>query len=104
MFTHSLKITGASAVVSLASGSPALAGQTATTPISAKWVQVTTPPANTGNVLVGGSEVSSSVGLPIPPGWAGDFLPPLAEFAAFYDLSQINAYVASGDVLTVIYG
>jgi len=55
-------------------------------------------------VLIGGAEVSSTVGTPIPIGWSGQILPPIAELTDSYNLSQVNAYGANGDVLYILYG
>lgn len=104
MILHSLKITGAGAVVPLSSGSPAIAGYVSPKPLQCKHLQLTTPPTNSASVLVGGSEVTSSVGYPITVGWAGQFLPPVAEVTDWYELSNIFVYVANGDVLYVLYG
>ena len=92
---RSLTINGSNAVVPLSA-----------TTLLAKWVQVVTPSGNTNNVLVGGPEVSSTVGFPIPKGWAGQMLPDLAGYPSPepYDLAKINCYVSTGDTLHILYG
>lgn len=92
MILHSLTLTGTGAVVPLSA-----------TKLLAKFVQVVTG-ANSANVLIGGNEVTSSVGFTIPANFAGQMLPPIAELSEYYDLSAINAYIASGDVLYLLYG
>ena len=87
----SITLTGAAAVVPLASAG------------GAKWVRLYAPSGNSGDVLVGGSEVSSSAGFPIPKG-TGILMPPSAEPFSFYDLATINAYIASSDELCILYG
>jgi len=104
MIARSLKITGAGAVVALSSGSPALSGFTAGHQLRAKWVQITTPPTNSAQILVGGAEVTSTVGYPIPVGWSGQFLPMVSDDAEWYDLSEHNVYAANGDVVHILYG
>lgn len=112
MILHSLKITGSGAVVPLSSGSPAIAGYTSPNPLQAKWVQVLTGANNAANVNVGGLEVTAptgspatgGVGFPLPPGFFGMLMPPIAEHMNFYDVNNIYAGIASGDVLYIIYG
>ncbi len=93
MILHSLTITVTGNVVPLSA-----------TRLAAKFVQAVTAAANSANVLIGGNEVTSSVGFPLPPNFAGQMLPPISEISEFYDLSLINAYLASGDVLYLLYG
>lgn len=76
----------------------------ATSPFYAKWVQIVTPNSNSASIRIGGVNTSSSRGLPIPSGWAGMLLPPVAEISEFYDLSQIYYYAAANDKLYVLYG
>jgi hypothetical protein len=104
MILHSATITGTSAAVKLATAAPVPSGYVAGTSLMAKWVQVTTPNTNASQVRVGGVEVSSSVGYAIPVGWSGQFLPPISDVSDFYDLNVIYVYVATGDVLEVLYG
>ena len=99
----SIKITGASAVVALSSGAPTPTGFTAGVPLRAKWVQILAPSSNGNNVLIGGAEVTSSVGFALVPGQF-QFCPPVSELGELYDLSKMMAYVHSGDVLEVLYG
>ena len=107
-----MKITGTGAVVRLSTGLPAISGYTSPNPLFGKFVQVTTPPANLANVNIGGTEVTAptvspataGVGFPIPPGWAGQTLPPISDLTDYYDLSNIYVGIASGDVLNILYG
>jgi hypothetical protein len=89
----SLTITGTAAAVALSA-----------TELKAKWVQITTPSGNSAQIRIGDSTVTASVGYPIPVGWAGMFLPPIAEEFAFYDLSQVYVYAATGDFVHVLFG
>jgi hypothetical protein len=75
----------------------------AVTPLKAKWVQVVTPAGNAASVRIGGVETTASRGLPIPPGWAGMMLPPVAEIASLYKLDHIYYNVSAGDHLYVLY-
>jgi len=90
---RSITITGASAVVPLSA-----------TALTAKWVQVVTPGNNSNSVFIGGPEVAANVGFEIPKGWAGQLFPPISELLELYDLSQIKAYISTGDRLDVLYG
>lgn len=99
----SILITGASAVVALSSGAPQPSGYTAGNSLRGKWVQILAPTGNGANVLIGGPEVTASVGFPLVPGQF-QFLPPISELNEFYDLSKIKAYVPSGNTLEVLYG
>lgn len=102
MILHSLKLTGSATVVTLASLVPGYVPGNAGP--GGKWVQVSTPPTNSASVLIGGAEVSSTVGFPIPVGWAGQLLPPIAEEMEYYDLTKTYVYAANDDVLNVLYG
>ena len=70
-------------------------------------IQYVAPSANSANVMVGGSTVTGSVGLPMVPG-SGFYLPPipvdtrLASSAHYYDLSKQYAYISTGDTLSVL--
>lgn len=92
MILHSLSITGAGAAVPLSS-----------IVLTAKLVKIQIPSGNSADVLIGGAEVSSSVGYPIVKGTSLT-LEPIAELQEFYDLSQIKVYVANNDLVKVIYG
>jgi hypothetical protein len=85
------------------------------TVLHAKWVQAVTPPGNNGSVNginIGFTEVtaptasplSNGTGFPIPAGWAGQMLPPIAELTAFYDLSLLRYAGVAGDILYILYG
>ena len=89
----SLKITGTAAAVPLSA-----------TEFRAKWVQITTPSGNAAQIMIGDSTTTVNAGYPIPVGWAGMFLPPIAEEFAFYDLSQVYVYAATGDFVHVLFG
>jgi hypothetical protein len=88
---------------------PALTGYKSPNQLKCKWLQVVTPPSNTSQVDFGGVEVAHTdsplvdVGLPIPAGWSGQMLPPIAELFEFYDLSTMYVYVAAGDVVYFLY-
>lgn len=91
------KITGAGAVVSLATGLSSV--------LRAKWIQVVTPSSNTGTARIGGPEVTgSTTGFPLPGNWSGMLFPPVSELSEIYDLAKINVYVAMGDELDFIVG
>lgn len=112
MILHSLKLTGAGAAVALSSGLPPLAGYSAGNPLQCKFVQLLTGANNAANVNVGGLEVTaptvspatSGTGFPLPPGFFGQLMPPIAELCDFYELSNIYVGMATGDVLYVLYG
>ena len=78
----------------------------------AKWVQAEVPASNAQNALIGGSDVTApgtcpvtaGVGFPLPPGWFGQMLPPVAELTEFYSLAQFYYWLAAGDVMYVLYG
>ena len=91
MIIKSLQISGTSGVVSLASSSA-----------KAKWIQFTAPSTNSDPVLIGGAEVTNSVGFPLDPG-AGQFLPPANDIYEFYPFNKTYVYVESGDVLNILY-
>ncbi|HET9304862.1 MAG TPA: hypothetical protein VFO46_02435 [Candidatus Sulfotelmatobacter sp.] len=67
-----------------------------------KWLQIQAGLNNSGTVRYGDSSTSSTVGLQATKG-AGLLFRPIAEISEFYDLSQIYAWVATGDVLDVLY-
>lgn len=100
----SFVITGTGAVVQLST--------IITTAKTVKWIQFLAPgtatplTVNAACALVGGSEVSSTVGFPLPPGWGGMLYPPVStdDFSAYYDVSQIYIYLANGDHLYGLYG
>jgi hypothetical protein len=92
MTGHSLKLTGTAAVVPLSA-----------TPLNAKWIQYLADTANVATILIGGTEVSSTVGFPLVPG-AAQFYPTVAEWPNYYDLSLQNVYLPSGAVLHILYG
>lgn len=70
----------------------------------AKWVQQLAASGNgAGVVLIGGPEVSATVGFPLVAGQF-QFCPPISELSEFYDLSKMFAYVPSGSILEVYYG
>lgn len=89
----SLIITGTASAVPLSA-----------TELRAKWVQITTPSGNSAQIRIGDSTTKVNVGYPIPVGWAGMFLPPIAERFSFYDLSQLYVYAATNDVVNVLFG
>jgi hypothetical protein len=97
---HSLTITGANTKVPLSSGSPAIAGYTSPNSLQCKWVQLV---ASGAGILLGGAEVTASVGFPLASG-AGQFTAPIAIDTDFYDLSNMFAYVPNGTTLYVLYG
>lgn len=81
----------------------------------ARWIQFSTCTsgatgctANTNVVRLGDSSISTSRGIPVPPGGTM-FFPPLPqtpgnEARAQYDLSKIYYLVQSGDKLSITYG
>lgn len=70
----------------------------------AKWVLAVSGSGNASDALVGGPEVSSLVGFPIPKGLASVFLPAISEPSSRYDLKQEFYFLAVGDVLNGMYG
>lgn len=71
---------------------------------AAAWVFVKPRSTNSGNVYVGGSNVSSTTGLSLPNTHPG-VLFPFSGAPGFYDLSLIWVDVATnGDVLEWAYG
>ncbi len=98
-------------VRSLPGNAASFVGDGTTHPISAttllvKWVQIVTASGNAFSVLIGGPEVTSSIGFPIPTGWAGQLLPDLAGYPSPepYDLSKINYNAGVGDKFYILYG
>ena len=88
----SLTVTGVTGVVPLSSVS-----------LLVKWYQVITA-NNSANLNIGGDEVTSAVGFPLPPNWSGQLVPPVAELMACYDLHDTNVYMpALTDALYVLY-
>src|SRR6185369_15014959 len=79
---------------------------------AAKWVQITTGGANVANVNIGDSTVvaptvspaTDGTGYPILPGFAGQFLPPIAELYSFYPLEEIYVAGVVGDVINLLIG
>ena len=73
--------------------------------IEVKWLQGTTPASgNASSILIGGSEVTSTVGFPLPPGYAGMFFPQdTTESSTRYDLTQQYYWAAVGDKLNCLY-
>lgn len=74
-----------------------------TGPNAAKFVQTILPSDNSAAARLGGSEVSSTVGAPIPAG-AAQMLPPIAELMDFYDLTAVYYYLGSGDTMDLLCG
>ena len=87
-------ITGDNAVHNLGTAAAA-----ASLPGSARWIQIIC--TGSGTCRVGGSAVSSTVGLPIAAG-TGMFLPWCGE-DSLYTLGQFNVYAASGATVSVAY-
>lgn len=84
--------------MSLATG---FADYVAGSDLRASWVQANTIDCGS-RVRFGGTEVSSTVGYPIPPG-SSLLLPPQgADEMAFYNLSASSVYVAIGDTLYLL--
>lgn len=92
MIVKSLTISGTSSALPLASDTS-----------KAKWIQLSAPAANSNNILIGGAEVTGSVGFPIVPG-AAMFLPSISDLFELYQFAKIFRYVHTGDVLNVLYG
>jgi hypothetical protein len=77
--------------------------QVATPNITARWVQFVVSGA--GTVRIGGSSVTSALGLPVAAG-GGMFLPVLSQDASStspYSLAAIYAYIPVGATLSVAY-
>ncbi|HET9304861.1 MAG TPA: hypothetical protein VFO46_02430 [Candidatus Sulfotelmatobacter sp.] len=91
MITHTLTITG--------DGNP---HPVSATRILTKWFRFQATVGNAATVRIGDSATTSSVGWPLNSGAALN-VEPVTELSGFYDLSQIYAYVASGDSLLVAY-
>ncbi len=92
------QIIGTGAVVRLSTAFP-------TQPLvpKGKWINYQAKSDNSNPALIGGAEVTSTVGFPIYPG-ATNFDPPVSELTDFYDLTTIFVFVAAGDVLYVRFG
>jgi len=88
--TSPARVTGSGAAVQLAASG------------TARWVQITALAGNSATVQVGGSNVSTTIGVPVAAG-GGMFFPPmpfdsrLATNQSYYSLSNIWVYVANGD-------
>lgn len=99
------KITGDGAVHSFSSALTAfLATNEPGGGFSAKWFQVYPDPANSAvQALVGGPEVTTTVGFPIPAGGV-QFFPDISEMAERYRLAQQFYFLGAGDVMHCLYG
>ena len=95
MFIISKKVTGDGAVHTFASQ----IGVTA-----AKWVQASIGASNSAAVLVGGPEVTSTVGFPLNAPYGGQPLPPISEMSNLYYLDRCYYYAAVGDIFWVLVG
>jgi len=79
---------------------------------AAKWVQITTGGSNAASVNVGDATVvaptvspaTAGTGYPIPPGFSGQFLPPIAELYSFYPLEEIYVAGVIGDIIYLFIG
>jgi len=100
---RSTSIAGASAVVALSTGSPAPSGYVAGTQLGCRFVILNTPSGN-ATVLIGGAEVSSTVGYPMLAGQTLTIPVDGTDPTSFYDLSQMKAYIPTGSTLNVLYG
>lgn len=69
------------------------------TSVLARAVQFVCPPANSANLRIGDTNISSSRGSVCAPG-GGQFWP---ESGVIYDLSAIYARGTSSDTLTITY-
>lgn len=97
MVAKSFTITGDGAVHTFASA-------LGLSRIEVKWLQGTTQASgNASSILIGGNEVSSTVGFPLPPGYAGMFFPQISETSTRYDLTQQYYWAAAGDKLNCLY-
>ena len=95
MITKSLQVSGNSTVKTLSIDTS-----------KAKWMWYKAPSTNSHPVLVGGAEVSASpvAGFPLNPGDPAIFIPNVSDMFEFYQFKLCYAYVATGDVLNVLYG
>jgi hypothetical protein len=64
-----------------------------------KWYQAVMLTA-TGTSRIGNSTISSTNGIPIGAPNNGQFAPPIAQAADFYDLSEVYVLIKSGDVMS----
>jgi|SRR6185503_8532403 len=99
LIPHTIKITGTNAAVSITAGIPA----------SAKQVDLKADSGNSGTILFGGADVSSTVGAPLAAGEFYDFGPvslsqPALPDSNRWSLPDIYAYIPTGDILHVVYG
>ena len=102
MVGKSFKITGDGAVHSFGYALAAFLGVTvnSNTQFQVKWLSIVSAGAS---ALIGGSEVTSSAGFPVPSGFS-QFLPSISETSTRYDLFQEFYYLAPGDVINCLYG
>jgi hypothetical protein len=103
MNVKSATITGASAVVALSTALPQIAGYVAGAQLRAKWIQLAAPSGSPG-ILIGGPEVTSSVGYPIAAGTGLLLSQYGADYTEWYDLSEINVYVPTSSTLDILWG
>jgi hypothetical protein len=76
----------------------------------ARWVQFIAPSTNTSTVRIGGSNTSSTVGVPMAPG-SSLFYPPIPVDLGqpvpsnnYYDLSSIYYYAVTNDKINISWG
>lgn len=102
MVLVSAKITGTGAAVALSTALPQPSGYTAGKRLRAKYLQILAPSGNASSVLVGGTEVSSTVGFPLVAG-ASQFLAPVSQGNEFIDLNLVKVYIANADIVNILY-
>lgn len=69
---------------------------------TARWIQFVAPAANAANVRVGDSNISSTRGIPIPPG-GSMFLPESPDLGLGYDLANVFYRATTGDIVSIAW-
>jgi hypothetical protein len=93
MLIKSYKVTGDGSVHTFASIVGADNAQ-------CKWASIA---SSSASLLVGGSEVTSSVGFPVGIGF-NQFLPAISEVSNFYHLALMKYYAANAEVFYLLLG
>ena len=104
MNLRSATIAGANAAVALSTGTPVPSGYTAGNQLYARVVILSSPSGNAHPILIGGSEVTSTVGYSLAAGQVLTLPSDGTDPTSYYDLSAIKAYIQTGDTLYVLAG
>lgn len=92
MTLHTITITGTGAAVAVSA-----------TSILCSILHVATGANNAAAVLVGGPDVSSLIGMPIPKGTVVPIRASTDQLQAQFDLSQVKVFVGAGDTVTILW-